>query len=610
MVRVKMTNFIPEDVINEVRQSVNIVEVISDYVQLKKQGKNYFGLCPFHGEKTPSFSVSEEKQIYHCFGCGAGGNVFSFLMEIEGYSFTEALQQIAKRTNIALPEVNTSVARKTVSPHKSMYEAHQLLAKLYHHILMNTEEGEVAKQYLIKERQFTEEMLIHFQLGYAPDSFEFATTFLERRGFVLAEMEKAGLLSKNESGHFYDRFRHRVMFPIFDIKGQVIAFGARSLGDAQPKYLNSPETDIFHKGHTLYHLNLARPAIRKKNQLILFEGYMDVIAAYDAGVGNSVASLGTSLTEEHAKMIRRLTDQVIICYDRDQAGVEATLRASEILEAAGCFVKIAKLPDDFDPDDYIQTFGKDRFQTNVVGDTETVMAFKMDVLRKNRQMNDDIEKMQYIDDVLHEISRLKKAVEREYYLKQLSEEFSISLEALKKQHNQIHQGQKKSSTYEQKSTWKPSANVAITKQKPLIKAYQRAERTLIAHMLKSSYAAYKIQEAIGGAFNTSEHAAIAANLYAFYEEGHEADLSLFLGRLNNRELEKLVTDIAMEQVADELNEEAFQDYVKVVLNEPKKTKIKEKERELIEAEKTQNIEQATQILQEIWELEKELGVIK
>lgn len=610
---VNMGTFIPEDVIEQVRRSVNIVEVISEYVQLKKQGKNYFGLCPFHGEKTPSFSVSEEKQIYHCFGCGAGGNVFSFLMEIEGYNFVEALQTLAKRAHIELPTIESSKSSKSsesVSKKKQTFEAHKLLAKLYHHILMNTEEGAIAKKYLLEKRQFTEEMLEHFQLGYAPDSFEFAKTFLERRGFTLGEMVNAGLLSESDNGRFYDRFRHRVMFPIWDAQGQVIAFGGRTLTDEKPKYLNSPETEIFHKSRILYHLNMARLSIRKQNQLVLFEGYMDVIAAYHAGIENGVASLGTSLTEEHAKIIRRVTDQVIICYDRDDAGIEATIRAVDILESAGCLVKIAKMPDGLDPDDYIKKFGANQFVTNVIGVTETVMAFKMDILRKNRRMNDDAERMQYIDDVLHEVSKVTKAVEREHYLRQLSEEFSISLEALKNQQYQIFRAQKKDFNPPHSNEFKSSETNAFREQKPLLKAYQRAERALLAHMLKSSYVAYKIQEAVGGAFNTSEHAAIAANLYAFYEEGHEPNLSLFIQRLNNRELEKIVTEIAMEQVADELNDEAFHDYVNVVLNEPKKFTIKEKERELLAAEQAQDIERAAQILQEIWELEKEIGVRK
>ncbi|HET7657947.1 MAG TPA: DNA primase, partial [Bacillales bacterium] len=428
-----MANRIPEETIEKIRNTVDIVDLVSEYVQLKKQGRSYVGLCPFHDEKTPSFSVSPDKQIYHCFGCGNGGNAFTFLMEMEGYEFLEAVKHLADKVHVEVPDLIIDHKQENKGNRHLLISAHELLAKFYHSCLVKTNAGEQARRYL-KERGIQEETIQTFQIGYAPNEWDLATNFLTKRGFTAEILQKSGVFSKREfDGKYFDRFRNRIMFPIWDIRGRPIAFGGRVLGDGKPKYLNSPETEIFNKGKTLFGFHLAKPSIREKKQVILFEGNVDVIAAHQAGLKNTVASLGTSLTEEQAHIIRRHAESVVICYDSDNAGIRATFRAAEILETAGCYVKIATMADGLDPDDYIGKYGGRRFETDVIGASETVTAFKMSYFRREKNLQDEGDRMRYIEEVLRVIAGLPKAVERDHYLRQLAEEFSLSLDALKQQ---------------------------------------------------------------------------------------------------------------------------------------------------------------------------------
>ncbi|THE15435.1 DNA primase [Bacillus timonensis] len=597
---------IPEETIEKIRLSVDIVDVISEYVQLKKQGRNYFGLCPFHGENTPSFSVSPDKQIFHCFGCGAGGNVFSFLMDLEGYSFAEAAVNLAEKVNIDLSDYQhqTAVSDKNNDVSK-MQEAHELLKKFYHHLLLNTKEGQPALDYLTN-RGFTREIIDKFEIGYALDSWNFATKFLQKRGFKPELMERAGLLVKKEdTGTFFDRFRNRIMFPIWDHQGKTIAFSGRVLEkDQEPKYLNSPETIIFNKSKTLYNFHQARLEIRKQQQAVLFEGFADVIAADRADVPNSIGTMGTSLTDEHVKIIRRNVESVVICYDSDNAGLDAALRASSMLLEAGCYVRVATMPNGMDPDDYINKYGAEKFKTDVIGASLTIMAFKMQYLRRGKNLQDEGERIRYIEDVLKEISSLEKAVERDHYLRQLSNEFSISLEALKQQQLQYYKSERK-----KKDNFAGNRN--NTKAKPpvskhLLKAYHNAERFLLAYMLRDRDIADKVQDQLQAGFNIEEHRAILTYLYAYYEEGHEPDISTFLTRIHDDNLKRIVTDIAMMSVEEEVSDSVLSDYVKQVLNHKKMSMIKEKETEQLEAERSKDYLKAATIANEIIQLKKAL----
>lgn len=596
-------NRISEDIIEKIRNTIDIVDVVSEYVQLKKQGRNYFGLCPFHGENSPSFSVSTEKQIYHCFGCGAGGNVFSFLMEIEGLSFLESVKFAAKRTNVELPDsMDQQPASKQSTRASKMIEAHELLKKFYHHLLVNTKEGERPLEYLTN-RGITREIIDTFGIGYSPSSWDFATKFLQKRGFSLELLEHAGITIRNHEGKHFDRFRNRVMFPLWDLQGQVTAFSGRIIDSGEPKYLNSPETEIFQKGKNLYGFHLAKSQIRKKQQAILLEGFMDVIALHRAELPYSIATMGTALTDDQIRIIRRNVDQVTVCYDSDKAGIEAAYRASSLLRAAGCEVRVALMPEGHDPDDYIKKFGTEKFRTNVIGASLTLMAFKLQYFKRGKDLQDEADRITYIDEVLKEISVLEKPVERDHYLRQLSEEFSISLDALKSQAYQQYKQSKKRDNAPSSRNNISTRPIIQAKMRP---AYQNAERMLLAHMLRSQDVTEKVQQSLQGLFNIEEHSAIAAYLYAFYEDGHAPNVNAFISRVEEKELQRIISELSMLNINEDISQQELADYIKQVLNYPKLLKIKEKEQERREAERMQEFVRAAQIQMEIIQMKRDL----
>ncbi len=600
-----MADRIAEEKIDQIRQAVDVVEVISDYVQLKKQGRNYFGLCPFHGESTPSFSVSPDKQIYHCFGCGAGGNVFSFLMELEGISFQEAAVKLAAKVNIDL-DINLPSAnggKKVSKELQSMLDAHELLRKFYHHLLVNTNEGQHALEYLLN-RGFTQESIDKFQIGYSLNSWDFVHKFLAKRDFSPESMEKAGLIIKRErDGTYFDRFRDRIMFPIFDRHGNTIAFSGRSLGADEPKYLNSPETAIFNKSKILYNYHLAKPSIKKLQHAVLFEGFADCIAADRSGVENGIATMGTSLTDEHISLLRQSIQSITICYDSDKAGIEAAYRAGNHLHEAGFQLRVAMMPDGQDPDEYIKKNGPDKFRQEVIGASLTWMAFKFLYFRRGKNLQFEGDRLSYIEVIIKEISKLNKAVERDHYLRQLAAEFSLSLEALQQQQKQMFFDEKRKSNGKNEIFHKP-----IVMAKPveeLKPAHYTAERCLIAHMLKSRDVAYKVQELLAGeTFNSDEHQAIITYLLAFYEDHLELDTSAFLIYLQDDNLRRMVATIEMMSINDEVSDQELTDYIKQVLNYQKMLKIKEKEVELKEAERQSDFGKAAAIGLEINQLRK------
>jgi DNA primase len=596
-----MADLIAEEKINQIRQAVDIVEIIGDYVQLKKQGRNYFGLCPFHGENTPSFSVSPDKQIFHCFGCGAGGNVFSFLMELEGISFQETAIRLAEKAQIDLQINSLHHKEKSVSKElQSMYDAHELLRKFYHHLLVNTKDGQHALEYLLN-RGFTRDSIDKFQVGYSLNSWDFIYKFLLKRDFKPEWMEKAGLVIKRERDEtFFDRFRDRIMFPIFDRTGHTIAFSGRTLGADEPKYLNSPETAIFNKSKILYNFHLARPHIRKTQQIILFEGFADVIAADRSGVENGVATMGTSLTDEHISLIRQNVQSITICYDSDSAGIEAAFRAGKHLNEAGCSIKVSLMPERLDPDEYIKKYGNEKFRKEIIGASLTWMSFKFLYFRREKNLQDEGDRLAYIEEILKEISALPKAVERDHYLRQLASEFSLSLDALKEQLPE-------KSKIKGKQLTKVKPQLIASHVNELKPAHYTAERRLIKHMLKSRDVAYKVQELLhSNTLNTDEHQAIITYLLGYYEDHLNLDASAFLNYIQDDKLRRIVANIEMMPINDEISDQELNDYIKQVLNYQKWLKIKEKELEEKEAERKQDFKQAASIAMEIIELRKSL----
>lgn len=604
---VNMGNRIPDELIEQVRESVDIVDVVSEYVPLKKQGRNYFGLCPFHGESTPSFSVSPEKQIFHCFGCGAGGNSISFIMQLEGLNFQESVQQLAQKANITLPTDAIDTVKNPQSTEQAiMHEAHEFVKKYYHHLLVNTAEGKEALEYLIN-RGISKEEIKHFELGVALDSWDAVTKVLEKRGYSMSIMEKAGLVVRNErDGNYYDRFRNRLIFPIHNHQGKIVAFSGRIMGEGSPKYLNSPESSIFHKGKLLYHFYQAKNVMRKQNRAVLMEGFADVISAYKAGVNDAVATMGTSLTEDQAKVLKTSVDQIIICYDSDLAGINATEKAANILQKEGFTIKVAQMPDGLDPDEYIRQFGPEKFNSSIIEASVSLMSFKMQYHRKGKNLLDETVKFQYIKEMLQEIAKLSQLIEQDYYLNQLSKEFSISIEVLKKEFGQYsNQANRITNVTEVKTDIKRDIS-----SKTLLPAHVRAEQTLLAHMLNSRDVTEKVRQQYQGLFYNNDYSEIIIHLYAYYEEGNESNISKFMNYLPSKRLLEVVSKIVNLQIAPELTERELKDYLDALNNYDKQQRIREKEIDLKKAEREGDFVKAATILQQITQLRSSMKYVK
>ncbi len=604
-----MSGRIPEETIQQIKKGVDITEVIGDYMQLKKQGRNFFGLCPFHGENSPSFSVSPEKQIYHCFGCGAGGNAFTFLMEIDQIPFQEAASRLAERAGVALDiSISDQAYTSQTNEHADLYEAHELMAKFYRHLLLNTSEGSEALRYL-HNRGFTGEDIDRFQIGWSLPQNDFALNILQKRGFNLERMELAGLLIKQEeTGRFYDRFRGRIMFPLHDEKGKAVGFSGRSLEDIQPKYLNSPETPIFHKSSLLYHFSAARAAIKKQKQFLLFEGFADVISAVRAGFQQSVAVMGTALTEEHIQQLKRVSGQAVICYDGDKAGMNAAFKAANMLAAHEISVKVMVFPDGLDPDEFIQKKGAEAFAAYIKDSSLTLMAFKMEYLKRGKNLRDEAQKFRYIEEVLTEIAGLKKAVERDHYLRRLADEFSLSLQALQEQEKALFLKKRSPRQNENRDVVRTETFVQKVRPVKQFPRHETAERRLIAHMLNSPETAERVRIMLNGTpFSIDEHQALFTYLLGYYEKAEAPDMASFLSVLNDEKLRRLAVDLSLMTVTSEPGEQELLDYVKEINKQHQRFEIEEKKRERIEAEKRHDYVGAARILHDIIALEKLLS---
>ena len=420
--------FYPDELIEEVRSRNDIVDVISGYVHLQKKGANYFGLCPFHNEKSPSFSVSRSKQMYYCFGCGAGGNVFTFLMEYENDTFPEAVKALADRAGISLPEADESEeARKEQSRRSRLLAINKEAAK-YFYFQLRAKQGEQGLNYL-RERKLTDETIHRFGLGYANKTPDDLVRYLKSKGFSEELIREAGLCNTDEKHGMYDKFWNRVMFPIEDINHRVIGFGGRVMGDGKPKYLNSPETPIFDKSRNLYGLNFARSS--RKGNIILCEGYMDVIAMHQAGFNQAVASLGTAFTLGQAGLLKRYTKEVLLSYDSDGAGVKAALRAIGILKEAGLTGRVINLEPYKDPDEFIKNLGAEAFQERI-DNAENSFLFEIRMLQREYDLNDPEKKTEFHRAVAKKLCEFPEEVERENYLEAVAEKYHIGFESLRK----------------------------------------------------------------------------------------------------------------------------------------------------------------------------------
>ena len=419
--------YYPDELIEEVRSRNDIVDVVSGYVRLQKKGANYFGLCPFHNEKSPSFSVSASKQMYHCFGCGAGGNVFTFLMEYENDTFPEAVKTLADRAGIKLPEIEYSEEMKKEASRKTLLLEINKEAAKYFYYQLRAPQGQTGLRYL-DNRKLTEDTMKHFGLGYSNKFSDDLVKYLRQKGYADEMIIQAGLATRDEIHGTHDKFWNRVMFPIQDINHRVIAFGGRVMGEGEPKYLNSPETPVFDKSRNLYGLNFARSS--RKDNIILCEGYMDVIAMHQAGFTQAVASLGTAFTSGQANLLRRFTEHVILSYDSDSAGVKAALRAIGILKETGLTGKILDLKPYKDPDEFIKNMGAEAFQERI-DQAKNSFYFEIETMEKDYHLEDPEEKTRFYREIAKKLCTFSEAVERDNYLDAIARKYNIVPENLR-----------------------------------------------------------------------------------------------------------------------------------------------------------------------------------
>ena len=425
--------YYPDEVIEEVRMKNDIVDVISGYVKLQKKGANYFGLCPFHNEKSPSFSVSPGKQMYYCFGCGAGGNVLTFVMEYENYTFQEALQSLADRAGVTLPKMEYSKeAREQAEFRARLLEVNKLAAN-YFYYQMKQPQGKIAYEYFHDKRKLTDETMLRFGLGYSNKTSDDLYRFLKEKGYDDAFLSQTGLVTIEERGG-RDKFWNRVMFPIMDVNNRVSGFGGRVMGDGEPKYLNSPETKLFDKSRNLYGLNYARTT--REKYMLVCEGYLDVISMHQAGFTNAVASLGTAFTSQHAGVLKRYTDQVILTYDSDGAGIKAALRAIPILRDAGISARVLNMKPYKDPDEFIKNMGADAFKERIA-QAKNSFLFEIDVLKRNYQLEDPEQKTKFYQETAKKLLQFGEPLERDNYIQAVSREQMIKEEELRQLVNRL-----------------------------------------------------------------------------------------------------------------------------------------------------------------------------
>ncbi len=559
--------------ISEVSRRNNLVDVVSSYVKLKRNGNSYIGLCPFHKEKTPSFHVSEDKQLYHCFGCGAGGNLFDFVMKMENLDFVDALKFLAQRAGVVLEEEKGSYRpnQDENDLKQRIYEMNLAAAK---HFVRNLADknAETVQRY-IKKRALNHDTITKLGLGYAKNEWNDLCNFLSEQGYTEQEMVAGGLAVKNEKGHIYDKFRNRLMFPIINVRGSVIAFGGRALGDDPAKYMNSPETPVFHKGSHVYNLNIAKQYGQKEG-LILVEGYMDVASLFQHGIPNAVAGLGTAFTPDQAVLLRRYGSRVYVCYDSDAPGQNAAMKAVDILTAAGNQVKVVQFSGSKDPDEYILKKGSESFRdclNQAVGSVE----FKILKLRSECDLTSVDGKIAFVTGVSHILSELDSQIEREAYVKRIAAETDISLEAIMAEINKwiYSKGRKEAQKeiFSEKNLHftSPAAERASQVQ---TNATYKAERMLL-NIIFFQRKAFELarEELSSELFCGEDNRKIYEAMMAYKIENPEADASGFLSNIDSSLKEEAAAILYQEYECDSI--QAAKDMIKKLKGELMHSKI-------------------------------------
>lgn len=619
---------IPEATVDDIRLNTDIVDVISEYLQLKKSGQNHFAQCPFHEDKTPSFSVNSQKQIFYCFSCGKGGNVFNFLREMEGLTYPEAIILTAEKTHYPLDQkvVNQVLDQNSQfedSTTGKLFSMNKYAKGFYHHILMNTQIGKPALDYLL-DRGIDRETLVEFELGFSPPQRNALSLYLtsqENDSFETDIFQESGLFSVNnkpENNEFLDRFTNRIMFPIHNERGQVIGFSGRIFQKENDsfqtaKYLNTPETTLFNKSTVIYNFDKAKAAIRRDNEAVIFEGYMDVISAWQAGVKNGIASMGTSLTEEQIKALDRFTDHVVLAFDGDDAGFEAIHRSAGYLTDKTHFnLDVVTFPSGLDPDDYIQKNGNQAFQEFLTHGRDTYMSFLMQFHRRDKNLSNESEQIDYIDKILAELANVDSFVEREIYLNQLSDEFNLSSETLKSQFetvvSQVQQRQISELRQQQSNRNEIPALEVVYQNRQKLTLVEQAERMLLNRLFYYEEAWIMLSKLDADFQFMSEDYQLIYILFESYREKElsSTDTEGFLDFLQEDHLKRKVAEIFLIDLG-ELTETEIGDYIHVIKNvSPVKDTIAKKTEELKEAQRVGDSSRQQALVIEIINLNKQL----
>ena len=582
-----------EETIEEVRQANDIVDVISQYVHLKRSGRNFFGLCPFHNEKSPSFSVSPDKQIFHCFGCGVGGNIFTFLTKIEGITFIEAVQNLAKRANIQLPTIEGNLQDLEREKLKQkVYKVNEFVAKYYHeNLYKNT--SKIAQEY-VKKRKLNNETLQSYQIGFS-GTFNELYKELIKQGFEEKEILETGLVNKNNNGTFIDRYRNRLMFPICDIRGKVIAFGGRVLDDSKPKYINSPENVVYSKGRHLYGLNVAKKG--DISRLLIVEGYMDVISLHQRGITNVVAALGTALTQSQGWLLRKNSQQVILSFDSDGAGQTAIVRSLEILQNMGCDMRVLQMDGAKDPDEYIIKYGSARFQ-NIMDKALSLVEYKVKLLRNNLNLENINDKIKFLNEIAKIIAKIDNTMEKELYIEKIANTYNISKDAIYAEVNKITYSNTSGIKILEKA--KPVQKRENLEQKEKVsEEIKKREDTILSILLIGDINLYQIikQNIKPEEFQSEIDQKIAKKLYEEYEKGNSNIISI-IDQLEEKE-QNHITKIMAEDYGIEDIEKAIDD----IFQNYEKEKCKIRRVEILKELKS-DIDETKKI-----ELENELNYI-
>lgn len=551
--------YYPDEVVEEVRMKNDIVDVISGYVKLQKKGSSYFGLCPFHNEKSPSFSVSPGKQMYYCFGCGAGGNVITFLMEYENYTFPEALKALADRAGVDLPKMEyNKEAREQADFRARLLEVNKLAANYFYYQLKQPQ-GSLGYQYLHDKRGLKDETIRHFGLGYSNKTSDDLYRYLKEKGYEDAFLKETGLVTVEERGG-RDKFWNRVMFPIMDVNNRVIGFGGRVMGDAKPKYLNSPETAVFDKSRNLYGLNRARTS--KKPYFLLCEGYMDVISLHQAGFTNAVASLGTALTPGHASLIKRYVKEVYLTYDSDEAGTRAALRAVPILRDAGITAKVVRMDPYKDPDEFIKNLGAEEYEKRI-GQARNGFMFTLETLEKNYDMNSPEGKTAFLREAAGRLAEFEDELERDNYTEAVASAYRVSVDSLKKLvvKMAVSAGMARPSERPKRAEGAKAAGTKGTKEDGIL----TSQKALLTWMIEDETHFSKISRLISPDDFTGEiYRTVAQLLFEQHENGElnpARILDHFTGEEEHREAASLFHTRIRELRTKEEEEQALKDII-------------------------------------------------